>query len=110
MLREIAEAVRRKEKTEIYRTAQAMRVPTGYVCTAADLLASPQYQERGFLREIDHPLTGTLTYPGVPWKMDDLPLVVQRAPCLGEHNREVYQNLSGLGERELAELQEQGII
>lgn len=110
MLREIAAAVRRKEKTALYRTAQEMRIPTGYVCTAADLLASPQYQERGFLREIDHPLTGTLIYPGVPWKMDDLPLVVQRAPCLGEHNREVYQNLSGLAERELARLQEQGII
>jgi CoA:oxalate CoA-transferase len=110
MLREIAEAVRRKEKAALYRSAQEIRIPTGYVCTAADLLASPQYQERGFLRQIDHPLTGTLTYPGVPWKMDDLPLVMQRAPCLGEHNREVYQNLLGLAERELAGLQAQGII
>lgn len=110
MLQEIAAAVSNKEKLELYRTAQEMRVPTGYVCTAADLLASPQYQDRDFLREVDHPLTGTLTYPGVPWKMDDLPLVILKAPCLGEHNREVYQNLLGLGERELSALQAQSII
>ena len=110
MLQEIAAAVRSKDKLELYRSAQEMRVPTGYVCTAADLLTSPQFQARGFLREIDHPQTGSLTYPGVPWKMDDLPLVVQRAPCLGEHNREIYLHLAGLGEQELADLQAQGII
>ena len=103
-------AVRELEKAKVYHQAQEQRIPAGYVCTAPDLLASPQYQDREFFETVDHPATGTLTYPGVPWKMGDLPSAMGRAPLLGEHNEEILGGQLGLSSRKLATLKKQCTI
>jgi crotonobetainyl-CoA:carnitine CoA-transferase CaiB-like acyl-CoA transferase len=108
--KELAIAVSTWDKTELYHRAQKVRIPAGYVCTAPDLLESPQYQYREFFQNIDHPHTGRLTYPGIPWKMDTLPLVIGRAPLLGEHNGEIYGDELGLTESEIESLTNEGTI
>ncbi|MBI2873157.1 MAG: CoA transferase [Chloroflexi bacterium] len=106
----VAEHVRDMEKADLYHRGQRSGVTIGYVCTAPDLLESPQYKERGFFHELDHPYTGPLTYPGIPWKMNDLPLVLGRAPLLGEHNEDVYCGELGVDRAQLKQLQERGTI
>jgi formyl-CoA transferase len=48
--------------------------------------------------------------PGWPVKMECSHVRIEAAPLLGQHNREVYEELLGLGEAEFAQLVEQGVI
>lgn len=105
----VAEWIGRQPKAELYHTAQAMRMPFGYICDARDLLESPQYQSRDFFIELDHPATGPLTYPGMPLRMTGVSWCARRAPLLGEHNEEVYCRL-GYDRRDLVLLRSAGII
>ena len=78
--------------------------------TTEDLLSEPQFQERGFWEEADHPVVGRLTYPGKPAISSELPWKIRRpAPLLGEHNKEVYASL-GYTRQDLVKLREGGII
>lgn len=98
-------------KEEIYRAAQARRIPISPLNTAEDLFSSAHLQARGFFAEVDHPETGTLKYPGAPYKLSQTPWGVQQAaPLLGEHNQQIYCDLLGRTQRELVKLHEAGII
>jgi crotonobetainyl-CoA:carnitine CoA-transferase CaiB-like acyl-CoA transferase len=97
-------------KREAYERAGATRAPISPVNTIADLLASDHLRERGFFREIDHPVAGTLSYAGPPAHMSASPPAARRAPLLGEHNADVYSELLGLTPTDLAKLAAAGVI
>ncbi|HEY7802482.1 MAG TPA: CoA transferase [Dehalococcoidia bacterium] len=97
-------------KREAYERAGATRAPISPVNTIADLLASDHLRERGFFREIDHPVAGTLSYAGPPAHMSASPPAPRRAPLLGEHNADVYSELLGLTPTDLAKLAAAGVI
>jgi crotonobetainyl-CoA:carnitine CoA-transferase CaiB-like acyl-CoA transferase len=97
-------------KAEAVRKAQELRHPFTEVLTPADLLKDPQLEARGFLVELEHPAAGTLKHIGAPFMMSGTPLTVQRAPTLGEHNREVLCGRLGLSAEELVALRDRGVI
>jgi crotonobetainyl-CoA:carnitine CoA-transferase CaiB-like acyl-CoA transferase len=68
------------------------------------------YQERKFWIEIDHPRTGPLTYPRLPFIMSETPVSMGRAPLLGEHNEEIYSQHLGYSRQDLAKLREMDVI
>ena len=75
---------------ELYEAAQRRRVPFAPVSTMGDLLASPHLRARGFFATLEHPVAGTLTVPGAPYRMSATPWALRRpAPCLGQHTEEV---------------------
>ncbi len=82
-----------QKKKAVYARAGELRGPIAYVHDMQDLLDSPQLTARGFLRSIDHPQTGPLTYMGPPFEMSETPARDGRAPQLGEHNDEVLAEL-----------------
>lgn len=106
----VGEWIKDQPKAELYHTAQAMRMPFGYICSAADLLESPQYQARGYFIQVDHPATGPLTYPGMPLRMGEIPWDITRAPLLGEHNEAVYCGQLGYSKEDLGRLRGVGVI
>jgi formyl-CoA transferase len=59
---------------------------------------------------VEHPDIGTFDVPGNPVRLDDSPTEVTRSPLLGEHNAEVYAELLGFGEEDLARLNSAGVI
>ena len=73
-------------KEEVYRLAQRHGHAYGYVATARDLLKSPQLRHQHFFVEMRHPVAGSVTMPGAPFRMSRTPLVTRRAPLLGEHD------------------------
>ena len=73
-----------------------------------DLIDSPQLQARSFLRQIDHPETGPLTYVGPPFQMSATPARDGRAPLLGEHSADLLAEL-GLDEAEITALCSDGV-
>jgi crotonobetainyl-CoA:carnitine CoA-transferase CaiB-like acyl-CoA transferase len=70
---------------EIVETAQALRMPFALVPSVKDLLDDPHLAARGFFTNVDHPATGTLPYPGPPFRMSETPPRIGRPPLLGEH-------------------------
>ena len=106
----IAEWTEGKRKADLYHAVQAVQGPAGYVCTAPDLIESPQFIEREFFGEVDRPATGPLLYPGLPLRFGTERPPLRRAPLLGEHNAEVYGELLGYGAADLARMRGAGVI
>jgi crotonobetainyl-CoA:carnitine CoA-transferase CaiB-like acyl-CoA transferase len=99
-----------RTKGEIWEAAQAQAMLSSPIYTTEDLLNDPHYNERGFWVDIDHPLAGTVTYPGAPFKMSGTPWQIKiPAPLLGEHNEEVLGVL-GYTKEDLVRLRQQKII
>ncbi len=79
---------------ELYHAAQERRVPFAPVSTMGDLLASPHLKARGFFATLDHPVAGSVTMPGAPYRMRATPWELRRpAPTLGQHTDEVLAPL-----------------
>jgi len=71
----------------------------------------PQLHHREMHPVIRHPEIGEFEYEGYPVKFSRTPAFVHgRAPTLREHNHYVYGELLGLSEREMASLEERGVI
>ena len=77
-----------RTKEEIYHAGQAAGLPFGCFNTIEEALHSPQYQARGVMQTVEHPVTGSLPLPGLPFRWEELPREEGRAPLLGEHNGE----------------------
>jgi len=96
---------------DLYRKAQARRVPFAPVSTMGDLLNSEHLKARGFFVEIAQPVAGTHWYPGAPLKYARTPWEIRRpAPTLGQHNAEVFGKQLGLSQARLDELKRKGVI
>lgn len=97
---------------EVLVAARRSSVPAARVNTVADLAdGSPLARLREMLVELDHPVMGLHTVPGVPIKMRGSPGgVARRAPQLGEHTEQVLGSVLGLGREEIAGLRKAGAI
>ena len=96
---------------EITTRCVAHDVPVGTAYSAADIFADPHMAARGDLVAIDDPVIGPVRQQAPFPRLAKNPAPVPRgAPLLGEHNREVWCDLVGLGEDELADLVDRGVV
>ncbi|HEY2107159.1 MAG TPA: hypothetical protein VGH29_15275, partial [Candidatus Binataceae bacterium] len=66
---------------------------------------------RGALRELTYPGVGTVSISRPPLRFSDAKTEITRpAPALGEHNREVLQELLGYSDAKIASLVEDGLL
>jgi len=78
-------------KKEIVAKGQEAGALCGPLVTMEEVLNDAHFRERGFFQEIDHPMTGKITYPGPPINTAQMPWVIRSpAPLLGQHNEEIY--------------------
>lgn len=90
---------------------RAAGVDTAPVNSAPAVLGDAQLQDRGYFVPIDRAVVGTHLYPGAVARMSATPAAQEApAPLLGEHNAEVFRELLGMTEAELAELESAGVI
>lgn len=99
-----------RKREDIFQLAQELRIPCGYVATAADVLALPQLLARAALIEQQYPGGGALTIPGPPFPMSAQSFHARRAPRLGEYNREVWVQEIGLAPEEFDHLVRAGVV
>ncbi|MCP4750711.1 MAG: hypothetical protein GY866_07455, partial [Proteobacteria bacterium] len=100
-----------KTQSELFRTAQEHRLPVAPMNLINEVLDDPQLKAREVFVDIEHPLVGTTTYPGPPFKMPEVPSSPQRpAPTLGQHNRVIYGERLGYGDDEIERFKAKGII
>jgi crotonobetainyl-CoA:carnitine CoA-transferase CaiB-like acyl-CoA transferase len=99
-------------KTELFDWAIANDVHIGVVNNVRDLLEFRQLAERNFWTKLEHPELGVrLTYPGGFVKMTEAKCGIRlRAPRIGEHNHEVYQDVLGFSREDMVALKTRGII
>lgn len=81
-------------------------IPAGRVYTAPDMLADPHFQAREAIIEVETAKRGKIKMQNAFPKLSKTPSGVRRhAPATpGEHNSEVFAEVLGFGDAELAEL------
>jgi crotonobetainyl-CoA:carnitine CoA-transferase CaiB-like acyl-CoA transferase len=96
--RELARFTRRRDKFDLFHRLQAAGVAAGPLQTAAERLACPQLQARGFFEYLENQASGGHLYPGLSWRMARTPNHLRRPPVtLGQDNEYVYRDLLGVG-------------
>jgi crotonobetainyl-CoA:carnitine CoA-transferase CaiB-like acyl-CoA transferase len=69
-------------------------VPCGPINTVPQVFADAHVRHRGMLRDIAHPLAGTVPQVVSPMRFTEAPLEFSRAPpLLGEHAAEILREL-----------------
>ena len=90
---------------------QGHGVAAAPVLSAEERLFHPHFMERGLYSDIDHPALGAEPIFNLMWGLSKTPSAVRRhAPLMGEHNRQVLCGTLGLGEAELAQLEEERVV
>jgi crotonobetainyl-CoA:carnitine CoA-transferase CaiB-like acyl-CoA transferase len=97
--------------TDIEAACVASDVPVASAYSVADIVSDEQVAARGDLVTVDDPVLGPIRQQApVPRLVGSPPVVPSGAPRLGEHNREIWCDLVGLSEAELADLAADGIV
>jgi crotonobetainyl-CoA:carnitine CoA-transferase CaiB-like acyl-CoA transferase len=108
----IGEFFLRYTKAELYLESFKRGIMLYPVCNAKDIRENEQLKARNYWVNIEHSELGTtITYPGAFAKLSETPLTFKkRAPLIGEHNPEIYEQELGLSKSELAVLHQSGVI
>ena len=99
-----------RDKLTVMRTLGAAGVPAGAVLDTMELSQDTYLRESGAIVELEHPVRGSYLMPAWPVRMTDTHVDVRPSPLLGVDNADVYRELLGYGEDQLALLRERQVI
>ena len=96
----------------IFERALKQRIILEPVADMKDIAESIQLESRGFWTKMEHPELGaTVTYPGTFAKLSRGKCGIrQRAPLIGEHNKEIFEEELGLSRERVIMLKQIGVI
>ena len=107
----IADWCRTRDRWVVADALQAAGVPAFPSASSADLRSDPHLAARGAFHDFEHPEVGVRAHVRVPWRWSRRPNGTgRRAPCLGEHTKEVLRDVLGLADEELADLERREVI
>ncbi len=95
---------------DVISALEEVRVPVGPIYDVQDIMHDPQYQARGMFEQVE--INGKpLKIPAIAPKLESTPGGTDwPGSAVGSHNEEVLQGMLQLGESELRELREAGVI
>lgn len=101
-----------RTRAEAQEIMDAQGVPVSPIYSIADIFADPHYQARQNIIEVEHPVLGKVSMPGLIPKLSRTPGEVRRAgPAeVGADNGSVYGDLLGLSDEEMERLKAEGVI
>jgi crotonobetainyl-CoA:carnitine CoA-transferase CaiB-like acyl-CoA transferase len=100
-----------KKKIDIAVEAQRRGIPVTPLLRPGEVLANEHTLARGSFRELDVVPGEPASFPSGYFEIDGVRVGPrERAPLLGEHNREVWVERVGLSDGELEALRTQGVI
>jgi crotonobetainyl-CoA:carnitine CoA-transferase CaiB-like acyl-CoA transferase len=107
----VAEWTAARTAAEVEATCVESDVPVASAYTVTDIVSDEQVAARGDIVTVDDPVLGPVRQQApFPRMVGASPVVPSGAPRLGEHNREIWCDLVGLSEAELADLASAGIV
>lgn len=89
---------------------QAAGLDAGVAQTCTDLYTDPQLAYRSHFQRLEHPDSGAALFDGFAAQLSETPGALRPAPCLGEHNAQVYREILGYSEDEIADFIASGVI
>ncbi|OHD80589.1 MAG: carnitine dehydratase [Spirochaetes bacterium RIFOXYC1_FULL_54_7] len=91
---------------------EAAGVPAAPVNSIDKVMEDRQLKARNMFLTVDDDVAGTVTIPGNPIKMDNLPETPDRphAPAIGEHTEKILTGLLGLSVDAIQKLRDEGAI
>lgn len=90
---------------------ESKAVPCGPINDLAGVFADPQVKAREMRLQLSHPTLGPVPQVANPIRLSASPVTYGLAPpLLGEHTSDVLQNILGLSENSIEQLQRQGAI
>lgn len=100
---------RQKSTDEWMKLLEKAEVPCGPIYTIDRILADPQIEALGVLKNLAHPTSGRLRVVGPPFHLsiDDTEPYLP-PPLLGEHTHAVLKELLSLSDADLRELEQKG--
>jgi crotonobetainyl-CoA:carnitine CoA-transferase CaiB-like acyl-CoA transferase len=107
----VLEFIQKYTMTELFEAGKREGVPIAPILNIENFYESPQTKARKFFVEVEHPVAGKADYPGPPYKWSKTPAEIQRpAPCLGEHNEEIYCRELGFSKEDLVALRGASVL
>lgn len=96
---------------ELLPLLDAAGVPGSKIYSIKDIFEDPHYAARENILDVPHPVLGSIKMPGIYPKFTKNPGEIKWAgPVLGAHNKEVYEDLLGLGAERLEALKKEGVL
>lgn len=110
LIQDVEEILKEKMGKEWIQILADNGVPASRIHYLDEVVVEPQILARGMLRQMEHPIAGSVTTVGSPIHLDGQSLEVTRVPpVLGQHTHEVMEGL-GFHPSHIAKLEQQGVI
>ena len=95
-------------KWELMGILNELDVPCGPIMSTQDLVNDEQVKLREMMVELEHPERGRWLNVGMPIKLSDSPVKIERSPLLGEHTEQILREVLGYTSAQIASLQDDG--
>ena len=100
-----------RTQREVVAQCEIAEVPCGIVAAIDELFKEPHYAARENIVRVKDPRIGDLAVPNVVPRLTETPGSVDTlGPALGAGNDEIYRDMLGLGDDDMAELTAAGVI
>jgi formyl-CoA transferase len=108
MWRVLSEFASGYTKREMMALLNDIDVPCGPIMGTADLAGDEHVRLREMVVELDHPERGKWLNVGMPIKLSDSKVEIERSPLLGEHTDEILREVLGYDADRIAQLRKAG--
>jgi len=107
----LTDAMKTRTTREWLEELEQAGIPCGPVNNIEQAAGDPQIAARDMIIDVHHPEAGKFRVVNTPFKFSRTPCKVEKAsPDLGEHTREVLNQLLGMTREEINGLQDSGVI
>ncbi len=107
----LIEGLAQWDRLPLFLASGERRLVFGMAQDAGDMVACPHLAARSFYHDVEHPVAGPASYPGMAAALSERPpRAPAPAPLLGQHNAEIYGGELGYSNEELAALRYAGVI
>jgi formyl-CoA transferase len=106
----LAEWTSQRDKYEAARLVGAAGIPAAPVRDTLELLNDPDFEKRGIMQTVQHPVNGPFKMTGWPVRKDGEVRKLVPAPLLGQHSAEALKDWLGMSDAQVDALRVDKII
>lgn len=100
-----------QKRSDVVEALNNAGVPCGPVYNTKDIFDDKHVYERGILIDVDDPEVGSHKFARTPPHLSAMPEIPAKpAPKLGQHTRELMENLLGYSSKEVTKLVDAGVV